>query len=322
MENYFIIPQNENDLEKSVRRNMQIAHNLRKELKVLEEANKDLLRNCDNGLILDTSEGINEKVLKEPEEEYLYYYSNLIKDFSNSNESTDGVKIVIKNLPSIENKNYQNIINRIKIEILKEIYELEELKVEETDLEFIKEVEKEQEYKKGIIDWIDYALTQGQKEMLEHGITLNNKLIFLKTTFGSIYVENDLYGNEEYFESFRELLISIENGTLKHVKQFEGNSKLKGVSEVKGFKTRILFERLSENIYIVLGAFIKKSDKAKDYINSLVNRIDFYRKAKPFIELELSNPNYLEENQLLRDSIMDGLNNKKLVKTYRKSGDC
>lgn len=314
-------PISELDLEEVVHKNMQTAHNLRKELRVLEQANQDFLINCSDELVLEEKKDTEEKIIEDSEEEYLYYYSNLIKDFSNSNESTDKIKIIIENLPPIENKNYYNIINRIKLELYKEIYELEELKIDETDSEFMKELEKEQEAKKNIIEWIDYVINQKQEDIIEHNITTSNKLVFLKTNFGSIYLEEDLCGNGEYFESFKELLLSIENGTFKNVKQFANNNKLKSISEVKGFKTRIFFERLTADTYVILGAFIKKSDKAKDYISSLVSRIDYYRTMKSSLLLELNNPKYLDENQLIRDNIMNGLVNKKMIKTNRRGSD-
>lgn len=324
MENtHFRNPKEAAELEEVIRANIQTAHYLRKELKVLEEASQNLLVNNVNNLVRQEKIEREEQFLRQPEEEeYSYYYCNLIKALFNSTNCEDRVQVVIANLPVVENKNYQNIINRIKLEIIKEIYELEGLKFDETDLEFINEIEKEQQSKKNIMELIECATTLNNSNKISQDIAISNKLIFLRTEFGSVYLERDLCGNEEYFESFQELLISIENGTFKNVKQFDGNSNLRGISEVKGFKTRILFERLTEDTYVILGAFIKKSDKAKDYINRLVNRIDYYRTVKSSIGLELSNPEYLVENELLRDSIINGLNSKQLVKTYGRSGDC
>ena len=45
-------------------------------------------------------------------------------------------------------QNYLNIVNRIKLEILKEIHELEVLKQLENDQDFIAEVNNEQKIKK------------------------------------------------------------------------------------------------------------------------------------------------------------------------------
>ena len=311
-ESVFLKLGNEKDLEKVVRYNLEQANKMRKELKLLEEV-KEV-----SNVSSISDESIKEELFEEVseiEEEYEYYLENLIQDLESTKSIDEKRKAVFRNLPSVENKNYKNIINRIKLELVREMKELGSLAEEDDDKEFLQEIEKEQQLYKMILDFIAESQNEKLEEQVSASIKTENKLFFLKTNSGSIYVENDLYGHDEYFASFRELLLSIENGTFKNVKRLENHSILSGIVEVKEFKTRIFFDRLDKDTYIIIGAIIKKTDTDKGYLNQLTTRISYYRNNKDSIMAQMNDETYLEENKEIRVHLITGLESKKLIKT-------
>lgn len=315
--NIFLEAEDEETLEQVIRYNIGKAYQIRKELSQLE--NLEVLENNLEKTELEEDE-ILEAELEETEE-YQYYYLNIIEELKKTLTKEEKAELIKENLPSKNNKNYFNITSRIKLELLKEIQELESLKQEETDEDFIEEINMEKDSIHETIQMIQESGLIQPEEITSQNEKQKNKLIFLKTNTGSIYAENDLYGNDEYFESFKELLLSIENGTFKNVKRFVSvNNALKGVSEVKAFKTRVIFDRLAKDKYIIIDIFVKKVDNDNGYRNMLANRIEYYRNNKDWIIALLDNEEYLAENEMIRDNIMNGLEEKNLVKTLKKRG--
>ena len=250
----FLEPKNEKELEQIIRYNIGKASQIRKELEELEKIPTSNSNEVKNDLIQSITEEETEKI---EEEEYLYYYINLLNDLKSAKTYQEKINVVINDLPTTDNKKYLNIVNRIKLEFLKELYEVKKLKEEETDKEFIKEIEAECASINEIITIINDIDNIRIDEKVEHDSQIENKLVFLETPSGSIYAENDLYSiSEEYYERFRNMILSIENGTFKNVKKFDSsNSILAGINEVKDFKTRVIFDRIDKNTYVILHIF-------------------------------------------------------------------
>lgn len=320
MEKIFLTAENEENLEKIIRYNIGKANGIRNELKLLESTAK-----TSNTQVEHKNQHVDVKFvemeIEEEPEEYEYYYSNIMDDLGEDfNIDIEELKqVLILNLPSTENKNYLNIVNRIKLELLKEIYEYEKLKEEETDEKYIEMFEKEISFYQNLIKLIDEILTDEIDTSIEKSSKIDNHLIFLKTHNGSIYAENDLLAiKEEYYESFQELLESIKNGTFKNVKRFKKNNKtLGGISEVKGFKTRVVFDRIDKDKYVIINIFIKKSDNDRGYQELLKTRVDFYKKHKDVIKEQLKDSEYIEENRTIASNLFNGLESKNLVKTIK-----
>lgn len=307
------IEDNEENLEKIVRYNLAQAQKIRKELKLLEE-----MTQIPEVSVVE-EEATEELSMETPiiEEEYQYYFENLMQDLKKAKTIFEKQEVVFRNLPSVENKNYVNIVNRIKLELVHEIQELATLKEEETDLDFLREIETEQQSIQLILDFIKEAQTTKIEAQIATSAKIENKLLFLKTSSGSIYVENDLYGHEEYFDSFKELLLSIENGTFKNVKRFENNLQMKGICQVKKFKTRIIFDRLDKDKYVIIDAIIKKTDNDNGYRDQVGTRILYYKNNKDTMISQMNDEDYLRKNKKIRDNLIIGLADKKLIKTVK-----
>lgn len=220
-------------------------------------------------------------------EEINYYYLR-VRDFELI-ESEESLELFKKELPSKRKSNYQDIILGINAFLMRDINEIRNFIEEEKKLISIEELE---DFKKDIFDiqrkintifYVSRADSLEIEENLVNDEKLNN-IVFLETESGNIYALEDLDNNSvpsEYYEGFSELIHSIEDGTFKNVKYLNGNNNsTAGIAEVKGFKRRVIFDRVGYDTYAIIGAFIKKSNKDKSYLDPLKNRIAIYRRNR------------------------------------------
>jgi len=315
----FIKAETDDDLERVVRYNLGKAHQIRKELKLL----KEMPMKVESQLTTDeeiTTISESETEEKENNEEYLYYYTNLMEDLKEAKTEEEKRIIIEDNLPTVNNKNYTNIVNRIKLELLKEIYELEELKKLETERDYIQEIETEKAEIELLLKLIQEIQSTKVESEMSTSRPLKNTLIFLQSHTGSTYAENDLYSiSEEYYDSFKELILSIENGTFKNVKRFARNNNiLKGICEVKDFKTRVIFDRIDISTYVIIDIFVKKSDCDNGYLTSLNSRVDYYKKNKSTVIEQIKDVKYLSFQQSIRDNLINGLSERNIIKTMKR----
>ncbi len=151
-------------------------------------------------------------------------------------------------------------------------------------------------------DEIKYILTQmnlylheeKEEEYLEieepqTNEVVENKLVYLKSDLGNVYALKDI---EEipiaYYETILELLESIQNNSFKNVSKFTRNNFwVGGMLEVKGFKIRVIFQKLAEDKYAILGIFMKKTTKNSVQQNFLSIRANqFLKQQKELAEIE------------------------------------
>lgn len=230
------------ELLKALKHNNKVSSSMKQEIKEMEkldEANKKMSFKIEKQNFEEDDEYEEEQ---DEDSDYLYYYEP-IKDVSEDISITELEKIIKENLPSKNNPNYFKIISRMMAEILKEIMEYEEIKSDSIgEKEIIEETQKLIDLNKRKINFIR---STKEKETNEEEVKENN-LYFLKTTSGNIYCLNDLDKiKNEYYESFEELFKSIKDGTFKRAKRLNSNNlKTSSLSEVRGFKTRVLFDKL------------------------------------------------------------------------------
>ena len=306
------------ELEKIVRYNIGKANILREKIKELDKVEMLTEKRSNEIKEIQKEEEVDSEEIEE--EEYIYYYRNMKKELKTATNQEEIIDAILDTFPSCENKSYSSIVNRIKLELLKEIHDLDMMLTEEdtkNDVDLIEEVNKEKSRIQGYIDTIYYIQTEKKEIQVEKAINTENKLIFLETATGSIYAENDLFSiPEEYYQTFKELLLTIKKGTFKNVRTFSSNHKtLNSISEVKDFKTRVVFERLGKNTYAIIDIFVKKSDNDAGYRTALVNRVDYYKKTKSYLQEMIKDDAFLEKNRKIEENLINGLENKKLIKT-------
>lgn len=276
---------------------------------------EDLIHGCD----IDNDEDIS--VNDTIEEEINYYYKELIESINQGYDNDSLVKL----LPSLKNSNYTNIIYGMLRNLLKEINEIKEfieLEKDELSSDELKDFKNEIVAKQDLIRRITTANEEKIDEEEEKNEEILNNIVFLETASGNVYALEDLNPNvipSEYYAGFYDLIKSIEEGTFKNVKFLtSGNNKTAGISEVKGFKRRVIFDRVGYNTYVIVGIFTKKSDKDKSYMEPLKNRIAIYRKRREQIVSLAKDSKYLEEQKVKLDELYNRIKPKTADKCLKK----
>lgn len=252
-------------------------------------------------------------------EHELEYYFSLLKDVKSENIEEE----IIQALPSRKHYQYERILTRLKLESLRALKEIKELLFEEgLELSDIEELEKEYEFELKKIDLLTKLLEPQKEEKVE--IRHENNLIFVPTAGGDIRVLDEIDNIPyEYYERFQGLFQSIKDGTFKNVQRFASNSELSGLCEVKDFKVRVLFVRLSNDSYAVISAFIKKSDNDKGYRTSVIRKYSDFQLIENNLQNNLKNEEFMSlqksyEQELFR-KLSPSVKQSSVVK--KKAGD-
>lgn len=220
-------------------------------------------------------------------------------------------------LPDKNSENFYHIVYTILLNLYEEVMGIKKLLFQErnnsdreTKQYFMNEVEQlmfKIQYIKGLIKVEDKQIETTKSE---------NELVFLRTNYGNICALSDIKDIPmEYYDQFYELLESICDGSFKNFKSLVGNGGVRGLCEVKGDKTRIIFDRIIDNIYVILYIFVKKVDSSASYQAALQNRGHLYKSSYEEIKslLETSDE-YLEENRKIKDKIYHILTKDNKVK--------
>lgn len=307
---------NKKELEEIIKYNLKQTTKIKKEIKALTKQNPPIIKKDDKNII-EEKVGI-EIVLDEAEdkEEYSYYYYNIIEDLKKCKTLEEKKKCIYNDLPTFDNKNYSSIVKRIIAEFNIEINAYEEMKEEK---ELASAATKQINEINNIIDIIKSHIDTLDEKAIEKEEEKHNKVIFFnRLSSNKPYVVDDITNLPiEYYDDFKELLESIEYKTFKNVKQFSTNDPiLKGISEVRYFKTRLVFERINSDTYALIKAFVKKSNCDNGYLEQLKIRVDKYKKNKELL-LSTINEEELENHQMIYRELINTIspkNNSKVKK--------
>ncbi len=245
-------------------------------------------------------------------EDEVDYYLKQLKELTLENIEDKIVSV----LPSRKHYQYDRILQRLKLESIRYIKELKDLIREEglsinDCLEFRDELTLETKK----ITLINKLLLP-VKESEESETLKENKLIFVPTTGGNVRVLEELSSMPtEYYERFKGLFQSIKDGTFKNAKRFASNSELQGLCEVKDFKTRVIFVRLSDDCYAVISAFIKKSDNDKGYRIGVEKKYTDFLNVKDKLIANLDSEEFMEFNAFLEAELFNMFSQEELVAT-------
>ncbi len=201
-------------------------------------------------------------------------------------------------------------LSLLKMALFKEIIEYKELLLScETNAEYNEILEQISALKRKIT-LLEYS--REEEEIRESATTANN-LYFLTSSLGNVYFIESIRKNvpEEYYQAFKNLLLTIKNGT------FKGLKKLTGIPyfEVRDFKIRITFDRLEGNNFIILDAFMKKDDTSLEINKGLKNREKEITLNKANFKKALNNPEFKALHETYYEDIIQFLDS-----TTRKGG--
>jgi len=265
---------------------------------IIEEKDINIIKEEKNTNIESTIED----VLSDELTFYLDNYKKLDDQFTYED--------VIDIIPSKDNYYYEDIINRLIAESYKEIKDINELLLEDSNL-----TKKELLELKALIDKEKTKINYLRKSMKEEEKIITkehkNKIVLVPTIGGNIRVIDELeHIPSDYYESFLELINSIINSKFKNVKTLNSNPQLMGVSEVKAFKTRVVFQRIDKNTYALITAFIKKSDTDKLYKESLVRKVSHFKENEQLLKNLIKDEKFMEENDKYVEELFNLLNIK------------
>ena len=214
-------------------------------------------------------------------------------------------------LPSRKNSNYKRIIMRIISEMIRDIKELNEIIVSESNMSSndLKEYRDEILCCRKKIELLKLKISKSSNENIntleDEDEEIENTLIFVPTLRGNIRVLDDLKNIPvDYYAGFLGLFKSIKDGSFKNIKRFTEIDVLRGAIEVKDFKIRVVFTRLSKNKYAILSAFMKKTDNDLAYRRPLeIKMQDYKNNIYKIIMEQLDNPEYLEYNKKIEEEL-------------------
>jgi len=301
----------EEEMIAGLKANIQTVSALRKEIDKLQKATipgfcETLTSSHESSTITPQSE-YSYSVDEDFESEVEYYFSDLRKLNTLEKESIKQI------LPTKKHLQYNRLMYRLQAELLKEnndvvhILETAEESFTKEDLRELREEILMNQRKIELVEEI--RKTEERKDEEEDDL---NHFIFVPTTAGNIYVLEDLKDiAQEYNSNFLELFESIKNGTFKNVKRFTNNGILDGISEVRGYQSRILFDRIGAKEYAIIYAFVKKTDNDKGYKDSIKSRVINYRQQQSTMIENLAMEEYRTLNEQLTETLYGRLKETK-----------
>ena len=289
---------NSNEIIKILEHNIKTAAFMRSEI-------SNLTNYPTNNIVIEEEKKVIKKdELEENNEDYEYedeieYYLEDYKSIKNIS-----IESLLEILPSKSIYNYKEIIIRLQAESIKEIKELEELLILEDDIETLKEIKNTIINEQLKIKLLKEILNK--EEVLEEEKD-KNKIILAPTLSGNIRIIDDLeHIPQEYYQAFLELINSIIDGTFKGAKRLI-NDLATGttIREVRGDGIRVLFHRVDKNTYSLITAFLKKTYANKGYKEFIKSRISSYQQVEDYIKESLNDEEFIKENELYVDELFN-----------------
>lgn len=110
-----------------------------------------------------------------------------------------------------------------------------------------------------------------------------NKLLYVMTNNNTPCALSDVKKiSKEYYKTIIELLNSIKDGSFRDFAPVQTVDKVKGVYAVRHTqkKLRVIYKRVQDNCYAILGICVKKDNISKDYHNFILKRYEYYQNSE------------------------------------------
>lgn len=266
-------------------------------------------------MIYDEADEVNSEL-----DDKVDYYNYLISSIDDCEDLQDQIE---SSLPNPNTGDYKTIVLRLKLKLLKSIKETADF-ISECREEF--DDEDLEEYKEEIrlcSKKLEILKSESNEEVNENKTSTKNNFFFPVSSMGNIRVIDEIEkiskSSPEFCSEFLELFQSIQDGSFKRVKRFLNNNKLVGISEVRGFKPRVVFDRIGKNDYAIITAFLKKCDNDRGYKDSLELKIQKYMSQRDNIVKRLNNPEFRALNEQYTNELFGKLGyNKEDSKSIEK----
>lgn len=256
---------------------------------------------------------------------------NLRNNYFNAILELNDESDIINSLPDPEYENFFPIINGLIEKLNEKIKILEEEKNSLNDDKELLMLAQEEidslNFKKNLC--LNLLEKANKTLLIENDIDTNQKknLIFAQTSFGNICFERDLKDiPEEYFGTVFEMLQNLESGITEEnnekAKVFTNSAKLSSLHEIKEFKVRIIYKRISGDALYIMLVKMKKSDNDKLNREEIINRNKNVTKDCKMVEKILADPvrskELIELNEEIKKRIYDNLSASRRDTNARK----
>lgn len=309
----------ETELLVALNQDLKTYYTMRRKIIELQKTREPLTKNdekkSEQSFLIFEEDASKQDVDSNFESEVDYYYSLVSKV-----DGSDLRNNLIEVLPSTEHYQYRKILLRMNAEILRYAKFIRELSndkdaTQEDKAYFKAEIDFEQRKFNIISDLLNVEKVETCVKEVK-----KNKIILLPTLNDNIHILDNISSIDvEFYDRFYELVKSIENGTFKNVKRFVNNESLLGLSEVRDFQTRVLFKRVNKDTYVIIGAFVKKTDNDALYRSTVIRYYDLYKRMESIIQASLNDEEFLTSQAESLNELYDMLQTKS-SKVLKKGG--
>ena len=227
-----------------------------------------------------------------------------VTSYINALKACEDEDFLTEILPSFYDANYDTIISSILLYLLREIQLAHEMMTDPDD-EYLNELISGDRKLMEVVKAYNAEEETPEEVLDEH----KNKLIFLRKSNGSLYVDDDLDEiNDE--EDMLPIIDDIENNRITKEKRFNNYDPLKGVSAIRKRDARIIFTRLDNDVIVVLSIVVKRFQNTQPYRDMLVSRNKEFKAQKDELKARISDEKFISENQAILSRIKETLKGK------------
>ena len=275
-----------------------------KEIINLTKKNKD---KC-NSKISESSVAKKENNIKEntsnKEKKVKIIDVSYYKDYLLYSDTIEDLKVF---MPDINNNNYKDIISSLMMSLQYDIVLKNKILRNENDVNKINKLKEELDnlyFMQSLVMEYNEEQTTLDYDFIDSKI--DNKepiLLYSKTKAGNIAFIRDLKRiSEEQYEYFLKLFESIRTGNLKKPRIIETYDSF---AEVRMASSRITFELLTKNFYVITGAFVKKTNGRASITNSKLTQIKkIYENNKEYLLENIDNPKFIDDQNEITKEIL------------------
>ena len=251
-----------------------------------------------------------QKIIKNKNRNQKEDKEGLEKETKTPLSKSQAIKLPTTKQDIIEFLNNAPLLHEAKKQIITNLYQeactYNEIAKYSTNEEDKEECKKEIEAILYQIEWIQNYQKKEEKEVSK---TTHNNMIFLTSNSGRIIPLEEISKNIpiEFYDSLKEALISIENGTFIGFKPL---TKRK-YNQLRKPKVRVLFSQINKNTFLVLSCFFKNYDTNLKYKENLDNLSYILMQKESEYKTLAQDPNYLEEQEKIKNTIYNILTTKR-----------
>lgn len=269
---------------------------------------KEIMANTGN----DTQKSDNSKTSEKTDEKVDYEHS-LDTNYMSVINACDDLDFLTDMLPSKYDVNYEDIIKSILIELYQNLCCANDGLKKHTDNDSQVYLQTEFDKIRQIIKIIkEYNLEEMEDDLVSSD-SKKKALMYLTSSSGTVYAESDISEiNEEDYPFTLSLIEELSEGRIKREKRFKNFEDLKGISALRKKDSRIIFTRLNNDTFLILGILTKRFQNSGAYRDFLKRRAKKFRDNKDAYKVNLDDQEILRKSDEVTVGIKEKLNGQRI----------